>query len=184
VGRGLSLPWPLAVLVVLTAALLLAAIALLLTASEQRLVAILRSARRFWSRIRRRQFDERALGADREKIVAARRALSRGGWRAVLLGTVLRAACDALSLYFLFIATGSEIAIGTLMAGYALPQVAGRIVPGGVGLVEGGMVGLYAALGVPASTGVVVVLTYRVLSFWLPLLVGIPLAIVEQRAEA
>ncbi len=38
------------------------------------------------------------------------------------------------------------------------------------------MIGLYATLGVPRSIAVVVVLGYRLLSFWLPTLVGVALA--------
>ena len=40
--------------------------------------------------------------------------------------------------------------------------------PGGLGITEGGMVGLYVALGVPAAKAVLVVLACRGLSFWLP----------------
>ena len=46
---------------------------------------------------------------------------------------------------------------------------------GGVGVVEASMVGLYALLGAPRATAVVVVLAYRLFSFWLPTLVGIAL---------
>ena len=61
-----------------------------------------------------------------------------------------------------------------LLAGYGLPLLVGKIavVPGGLGVVEGGMVGMYHALGLPAATAVTVVLAYRLLSFWLPNLVG------------
>jgi len=38
------------------------------------------------------------------------------------------------------------------------------------------MVGLYGALGVPRPIAVVVVLAYRLLSFWLPTLAGIAFA--------
>src|SRR5690606_23997325 len=129
----------------------------------------------------KRPFDDHVTTQDREKLAEARRALGRGAWRGVLLGTAMRAGFDMLTVWRLFIAAGYDVQIGRLMAGFALPQVVGRIVPGGIGLVEGGMVGLYAALGVPLSTSVVVVLAYRVLSFWLPLVLGVPFAVLEQR---
>ena len=44
--------------------------------------------------------------------------------------------------------------------------------PDGLGITEGGMVGLYVALGVPPATAVLVVVAYRGLSFWLPTLIG------------
>jgi uncharacterized protein (TIRG00374 family) len=185
IGFGISVPWPVSLALVIVAAALLATLTLPLITSEERLISIVHGARRYWSRVRRRRLGERELAADREKLVAARRALGRGGWRSVLLATSLRAAFDMLSLYFVFQAAGYHIPIGTMMAGYAVPQVIGRVAPGaGVGVVEAGMVGLYSALGVPTSTSVVVVLTYRLLSFWLPLIAGIPLAVLEQRNTA
>jgi uncharacterized protein (TIRG00374 family) len=44
--------------------------------------------------------------------------------------------------------------------------------PGGIGGVEGGMIGAFVAFGEPASAAVVAVLTYRAISYWLPLLPG------------
>jgi hypothetical protein len=46
--------------------------------------------------------------------------------------------------------------------------------PGGIGIVEATMAALYHSLGVPADVMVVVILTYRFLSLWLPLLLGFP----------
>ncbi len=45
--------------------------------------------------------------------------------------------------------------------------------PGGVGGVDGGMIGASIAFGVPSSLAVVAVLTYRAFAFWLPTLPGI-----------
>ena len=45
--------------------------------------------------------------------------------------------------------------------------------PGGIGGVEGGLIGAFAAFGVPAGTALVGVLAYRAISFWLPTLPGI-----------
>jgi len=42
-------------------------------------------------------------------------------------------------------------------------------------VVESTMVGLYTLLGVPKAAAIVVVLGYRLLSFWLPTLSGIAL---------
>ena len=45
--------------------------------------------------------------------------------------------------------------------------------PGGIGGVEGGMIGVFIAFGVPAGEAVIGVLAYRAISFWLPTLPGI-----------
>lgn len=180
-GYGISLPWPMTVVMVVVTIALLGAFSVPVVTSPDRLAKVIAKVRRWWSRIRRRPVPESVIDEDRERIQQARRAFGRGGWRGVALGTAIRAGGDMLSLWFLFVAAGYGIRFGPLLVGFSLPQVVGRIVPGGVGLVEGGMVGLFSALGVPASTGVVVVLAYRVLSFWLPLAVGAPFAFLEQR---
>jgi uncharacterized membrane protein YbhN (UPF0104 family) len=45
--------------------------------------------------------------------------------------------------------------------------------PGGVGGVDGGMIGAFAAFSVSGSLALVAVLTYRVFAFWLPTIPGI-----------
>lgn len=42
---------------------------------------------------------------------------------------------------------------------------------------------LAGELGVPASIAVVAVLTYRLISFWLPALAGIPIAVMLQSRD-
>ena len=112
--------------------------------------------------------------------------LLAGGWRGPLLGAVLNVAFDMLTLYFLFIAAGHQVSLGVLLTGYGLPLLLGKMaffIPGGVGVIESTMIGLYNGLGVPDAVTVVVVLVYRVLSFWLPLLIGFPLIIILQKRE-
>jgi uncharacterized protein (TIRG00374 family) len=44
--------------------------------------------------------------------------------------------------------------------------------PGGIGGVDGGMIGALIAFGVDGSLALLAVLTYRAFSFWLPTLPG------------
>ena len=44
--------------------------------------------------------------------------------------------------------------------------------PGGIGGVDGGMIGAFAAFGVDVGLAVVAVLTYRAFAFWLPTIPG------------
>ena len=64
-----------------------------------------------------------------------------------------------------------------MLAGYGLPLLLGKVsfLPGRVGIVEATMAAPYDGLGVPDGVTVVVILIYRLMSFWLPLLVGLPL---------
>jgi uncharacterized protein (TIRG00374 family) len=54
----------------------------------------------------------------------------------------------------------------TGMLGNLLP------LPGGIGGVEGGMIGALIAFGVPGGLAVVAVLSYRAFAFWLPTIPG------------
>lgn len=86
---------------------------------------------------------------------------------------------DMLTLYLLFVASGKFLSPGILLAGYGLPLLFGKmafIVPGGVGVVESSMAAIYDGLGIPDGNAVVVVLGYRLISFWLPSFAGFPVA--------
>lgn len=88
------------------------------------------------------------------------------------------------TLYWVFIAARHPVSLGVLLAGYGLPLLLGKaafFLPGGVGIIEGTMAALYNGLGVPPGVTVVVILGYRVLSFWIPTLLGFPLVIYLQR---
>ncbi len=62
-------------------------------------------------------------------------------------------------------ASCSSYFLGTL--GSLLP------LPGGIGGVEGAMIGSFVAVGIPGDEAVVSVLAYRAISFWLPTLPGV-----------
>ncbi|MGI8426712.1 MAG: flippase-like domain-containing protein [Actinomycetota bacterium] len=83
---------------------------------------------------------------------------------------------DAAALWLLFLGFGFRMHIGVLMVGYGVANLisAFPVTPGGLGLVEAGLVGTYTAFDVPAGVAVVAVLGYRLISYWLPVLAGIP----------
>ncbi len=127
----------------------------------------------------RRPFDPTILQKGADELFEALDALWSGGWHRPMIGAFLNTAFDMLTLYCLFRATGLNIRLGMLLAGYGLPLLIGKvafILPGGVGVVESSMAALYSGLGVPPAIAVVVVLGYRVISFWIPSLIGFPIA--------
>jgi uncharacterized protein (TIRG00374 family) len=130
-----------------------------------------------WAKLRRRSYDPATTETAIERWFSAWVVLRAGGWRGPMLGAVLNVVFDMLTLYFLFAAAGHAVSPGVLLAGYGLPLLLGKVsfLPGGVGIVEATMAALYNGLGVPSGVTVVVILIYRFLSFWLPLLVGLPL---------
>ncbi len=139
---------------------------------------------RWWAKLIHREYQPQRTAEWLEGLFDAADLLLSGGWRGPLLGASLYVAFDMLALYFLFIAAGHPVSLGVLLTGYGLPLLFGKtafMVPGGVGVIESTMAGIYASLGVQDAVTVVVVLVYRVLSFWMPLLLGFPLILVLER---
>lgn len=105
--------------------------------------------------------------------------LWKGKWQWLIIGALLNVIFDILTLYFIFRAGGVKISIGVLLAGYGLPLLLGKMaffLPGGLGVVESSMAALYTGLGIPNSESVVIILGYRLLSFWIPSIAGFPIA--------
>ncbi len=91
-----------------------------------------------------------------------------------LLGAVAYWAFDIAVLAVSLRAFGSAVAVPVVVVGYFLGTLGSLLpLPGGIGGVEGGMIGALAAFGVPGGRAVVGVLAYRAISFWLPTLPGI-----------
>ena len=91
-----------------------------------------------------------------------------------LLGAVAYWAFDIACLGASFKAFGTVVPVAVLVMGYFLGTLGSLLpLPGGIGGVEGGMIGAFAAFGEPAGRAVIAVLAYRAISFWLPTLPGI-----------
>lgn len=140
------------------------------------------TARRI-ARLRRRSYDAAGTRRSLDRLADAGRLLRQGGWSGPALGSALNVGFDMLTLYLIFLAAGHAVSPGVLFAGYGIPLMLGKLslLPGGLGVVEGSMAALYEALGVPGPVTVVVVLLYRLLSFWLPLLIGVPAVVYLQQ---
>lgn len=108
--------------------------------------------------------------------------MRNGGWVRPACCSILNLTFDLLCLRYAFLAAGHGISFHILLAGYGVPLLLGRasFLPGGIAVVEVTMTALYGGLGVPANIAVVAVLTYRLISFWIPSLLGIPVAIAMQ----
>jgi uncharacterized membrane protein YbhN (UPF0104 family) len=92
-------------------------------------------------------------------------------WR--LLGAVGFWIFDVATLWLAFRALGSTPPFGAIVMGYLIGMAANILpVPGGIGAVELGLVGMLAVYGAPLSTAAAAVLIYRAISLWVPTLVG------------
>jgi uncharacterized protein (TIRG00374 family) len=91
-----------------------------------------------------------------------------------LLGAPAWWGFDMLVLWAAFHAFGANPPpIAVLVMAYFVGTLGNTLpLPGGIGGVEGGMIGTLIAFDVPSDLAVVTVLTYRAFSFWLPTIPG------------
>jgi uncharacterized membrane protein YbhN (UPF0104 family) len=91
-----------------------------------------------------------------------------------LLGAIAFWGFQILVLWAAFHAFGEPPPWAVLIQAFFLGMLGNLLpLPGGVGGVEGGMIGAFAAFGVDSGLAVVAVLVYRALTFWLPLIPGV-----------
>jgi uncharacterized protein (TIRG00374 family) len=97
----------------------------------------------------------------------------------------LKWSADIASLALIFVALGTTPRLSALLVGFGVTQLATAIpiTPGGVGFVEGGMVGAFVTLGYGTSLATSVVVVYRVLATWLPVLAGVPVLLRQPPAD-
>ena len=90
-----------------------------------------------------------------------------------LLGALAWWGFDMTVLWTMFHAFGSAPPFTVVWMAYFLGTLGNLLpLPGGLGGVEGGMIGAFAAFGVNFNLALLAVLSYRALSFWLPTLPG------------
>jgi uncharacterized membrane protein YbhN (UPF0104 family) len=113
----------------------------------------------------------RVLGPVAAGVRDARRLIRTGN--AGLVGALMWWAFDIAVLWACFEAFGASPAIAVLVVAYFVGTLANTLpLPGGVGGVEGGMIGALVAFGVDPSLALIAVLAYRGFAFWLPIVPG------------
>jgi uncharacterized membrane protein YbhN (UPF0104 family) len=91
-----------------------------------------------------------------------------------LLGALAWWGFDISVLWAMFHAFGSPPPFTVIWMAYFVGMLGNLLpLPGGLGGVEGGMIGALAAFGVDFNLAVLAVLSYRGISFWLPTLPGV-----------
>jgi uncharacterized membrane protein YbhN (UPF0104 family) len=108
-----------------------------------------------------------AAGIDR-----ARGSVRRPSWR--LLGAVGYLGFDIAALGATFAAAGRPIAAAPLVLGYLIGYLANLVpIPGGFGVLEGGLAGCLIAYGAPPTQAAAAVVVYHAIAFWIPSLGGL-----------
>jgi len=115
-------------------------------------------------------------------VADALRLIRAHNWR--LLGAVGYWLLDNLALYACLAAFGQAPTVWVVAMAYLVGMLANALpIPGGFVAVEGGLVGMLLLFGVrPASEVVAAVLIYRVISLWVPAVIG-SLAFLSLRRE-
>jgi uncharacterized protein (TIRG00374 family) len=90
-----------------------------------------------------------------------------------LLGSIAYWGFNIAVLWACFHAFGASPPWAVVIMGYFVGMLGNLLpLPGGVGGVDGGMIGAFAAFGVDFGLATVAVLTYRGFAFWLPTIPG------------
>ncbi|ADB53217.1 flippase-like domain-containing protein [Conexibacter woesei] len=91
----------------------------------------------------------------------------------VIVGALGYWVFDNAVLWAAFNAFGAHVDISIILLGYLVGQLGGLLpIPGGVGGIDGGLIGTLVVFGAPAAATAAAVLVYRVILFWLPLIGG------------
>jgi uncharacterized membrane protein YbhN (UPF0104 family) len=102
----------------------------------------------------------------------AERALLQPSWR--LLGALGYLGFDIAVLWATFKAVGYTPAAAPLILAYIVGYLADLIpIPGGIGVLEGGLAGALVIYGAPATQAAAAVLVYHAVAFWIPSLGGL-----------
>jgi uncharacterized membrane protein YbhN (UPF0104 family) len=97
----------------------------------------------------------------------------RAGDALVVVGAIGYWFWDNAVLWAAFHAFGASPSVWVILMGYLVGQLGGALpLPGGLGGIDLGLFGMLVAFGTPAAATAAAVLIYRVILFWLPLLVG------------
>jgi uncharacterized protein (TIRG00374 family) len=122
-------------------------------------------------------------GRTRKAIREVRKALVGGTHEAVqivrsrnllvIVGSIGYWAWDNAALWAAFHAFGFSPPITVILMGYLIGQLGGLLpLPGGLGGIDGGLIGTLIVYGIAAAPTAAAVLVYRVILFWLPLIAG------------
>jgi uncharacterized membrane protein YbhN (UPF0104 family) len=113
----------------------------------------------------------KSVGAMSDGVRDARALVTARDWK--LIGAVAYYAFDNAVLWAAFHAFGHPPAIGVIVMGYLVGSLAGALpLPGGLGAVDGGLIGALVLYGSPAPSAAAAVLLYRSLSLALPAALG------------
>jgi uncharacterized protein (TIRG00374 family) len=101
-------------------------------------------------------------------------------WFVALVAVVSKWAFDYLALVAAVAATGARVQTIPVLLAYVAASVLGMIpiTPGGLGFVEAGLAATLLWAGLPGADATLATLAYRLVSYWLPLGLGLIAAVI------
>ncbi|MFZ4516235.1 MAG: lysylphosphatidylglycerol synthase transmembrane domain-containing protein [Acidimicrobiia bacterium] len=124
----------------------------------------------------RTRIDPQAIGVEVEKAIAGVREIlhNRRALRRALACTSANWLFDVAALTAVAVTVGRGVPLTGILLAYVIGQLACAIplTPGGLGVMETAMIAALVATGSPAAAATATVLGWRIVSFWLPILVG------------
>ena len=104
-------------------------------------------------------------------------------WEMALAAAVGNWGLDYLALVAALYAVGAKPRLSLVLLAYGAAAVLSMIpiTPGGLGFVEAGLTATLIAAGVNGSDALLATLAYRVVSYWLPLPVGLGASVLFRR---
>jgi uncharacterized protein (TIRG00374 family) len=172
VSRGISIA-----LMVITALLVIGAVlaGVLLSARSSR-YPVLRLVRRIVHLVTRRDIGERLQQFDENLSYGARVLRTRPAtFAAIILLVTIDWAASVATLGFCFSALGTSVGPGDLLTGFVIGNVAGALsmIPGGMGVLEGSMAGIFALLGYSFQRAVLSSILFRGMFYFLPYFISL-----------
>ncbi|MEA2393424.1 MAG: hypothetical protein QOJ82_1315 [Solirubrobacteraceae bacterium] len=114
----------------------------------------------------------RWVHATADVVRAVRQTLLHPRWR--LLGALAYLWCDIAVLWLCFRAFGSPPPVAALTLAYLIGYLSNVVpIPGGIGVLDGGMTAALVLYGVPPASAAAAVLLYHAIALWIPTLLGL-----------
>ncbi len=132
------------------------------------------------------------FGRERFQKVSANVKIQLKAWRrrkrsllAALGTSLILTMCNALSLLCCLHALNVQLPFVSVLLAFTVGLGAGSAVltPGGIGGFEAGLAASFAAYGVDAPAALALALLYRLISYWLPLIIGAAAFVVCERRQ-
>ena len=105
-------------------------------------------------------------------------------WWQALLAAAGKWVFDYLTLVFALAAVGARPSVALVLVAYSAASLLGQLplTPGGLGVVEAGLTGTLALIGVNGGAAVLATLAYRLFNYWLYLPAGLVGLILHRRS--